>query len=291
VPGRPSTVWYGHQARRNTFSTDSATATPIPGRTPSSATPTVYTYGDEATSITSAQQGTAGTQVIPPYSIVTLKLTPSATNPVDSTLTAPGSPAATGISADGATISWQPATGGDVTRYEVYEQFGTNSVLLGESTSTSYTAHNLQPGTAYTLNVLAMDQKGYLSAPSSPVTFITATPQHSTCAVSYSLSTDWGNGFVANISVTDTGPDPITGWTLAFNFPAATESVSGSTWNASFAESGRNVVVTPQNWNANLAASSGNTVSFGFVGNQSGANPPPASFTLNGAVCTTTYLS
>jgi len=260
------------------------------GWTPSAAAPTVYTYGDEATSITSAQQGTAGTQVVPPYSIVTLKLTPSATNPVDSTLTAPGSPTATGIGADGATISWQPSTGGAVTRYEVYQQFGTNSVLLGESTSNSFTAHNLRPGTSYTLNVLATDQKGYLSAPSAPVTFITGTPQHSSCAVSYALSTGWESGFVANISVTDTGPAPITGWTLAFAFPATTESVS-SGWNATYAEDGRNVVVTPQDWDANLAANGGNTVSVGFVGNQSGANPPPTSFTLNGAVCTTTYLS
>jgi len=261
------------------------------GWTPSSATPTVYSYGDEAASITSAQQGTAATQVVPPYSIVTLKLAPSSTNPVDTALTAPASATVTNIAADGATITWQPSTGAAVTRYEVYEQFGTNSVLLGESTSTSFTAHNLQPGTSYTLNVLASDQKGYLSAPSTPVTFITGTPQHSTCAVSYSLSTGWDSGFVANISVTETGPSPITGWTLAFAFPATTESVSGSTWNANFSESGQNVVVTPVSWNANLAANGGNTVGFGFVGNQSGANPPPTSFTLNGTVCTTTYLS
>jgi hypothetical protein len=261
------------------------------GWTPSSATPTVYTYGDEATSITSAQQGTAGTQTIPPYSIVTLKLTPSSTNPVDSTLTAPGSPTVTDISADGATISWQPSGNGAVTRYEVYEQLGAHSVLLGDSTSTSFTAHNLLPGTSYTLNVLATDQEGYLSAPSAPVTFITGTPQHSTCAVSYYLSTGWDTGFVANISITETGPDPITGWTLAFTFPAATESVSASTWNADYTEDGQNVVVTSQTGDAGLAANGGNTVSTGFVGNQSGANPPPASFTLNGTVCTTTYLS
>ena len=58
------------------------------GWTPSDAAPTVYTYGDEATSITQAQQGSAGTQVIPPYSIVTVKLTPSPTNPVSATLSA-----------------------------------------------------------------------------------------------------------------------------------------------------------------------------------------------------------
>jgi len=42
-------------------------------------------------------------------------------------------------------------------------------------------------------------------------------------------------------------------------------------------------------WNAYLAPNGGNTVNFGFVGNQTGANPSPASFTLNGTVCTTTY--
>ena len=260
------------------------------GWVPSDATPTVYTYGDEATSITTAQQGTAATQVVPPYSIVTVKLRPSAANPVDTALTAPGSPSTTTITADGATITWQSSTGGAVTRYEVYQQLGTHSVLLGESTSTSFTAHNLLPGTSYTLNVLATDQRGFLSAPSPPVTFITGTPQQSTCAVSYSLSTGWDSGFVANISITDTGPSPITGWTLAFNFPVTTESVSNG-WNATYTQTGQTVIVTPVTWDANLAADSGNTVSIGFVGNQTGANPPPASFTLNGTVCTTTYLS
>ncbi len=261
------------------------------GWAPSTATPTVYAYGDEATSITTSQQGTAGTQVIPPYSIVTLKLTPSSTNPVDTTLTAPSSAAVTNISAHNATISWQPSTGGSVTRYEVYEQHGTNSVLLGESTSTSFTAQNLEPGASYTVNVLATDQKGYLSMPSQPVTFVTGTPQDSTCAITYDVSTGWGTGFVASISITDSGPNPITGWTLAFRFPASTESVSASTWNANYSEDGQNVVVTPVSWDANLAANSGNTASIGFVGNQTGANPPPASFTLNGTVCTTTYSS
>jgi hypothetical protein len=259
------------------------------GWTPADAAPTVYTYGDKATSISTAQQGTASTQVIPPYSIVTLKLKPATNNPVDTTLTAPGAPTAGDVTADAATISWQPSTNGTAMRYEVYEQLGANSVLLGESTATSFTARNLRPGTAYTLNVLATDQRGFLSMPSQPVTFVTGTPQHSDCAVSYDVSTSWESGFVANISITDTGPSPITGWTLAFRFPTTTETVSGSTWNATFAEDGQNVVVTPVNWNTELAANGGNTVSLGFVGNQTGADPAPGSFTLNGTVCTTVY--
>ena len=93
---------------------------------------------------------------------------------------------------------------------------------------------------------------------------MTSTPSDSTCAVTYDVSDGWGSGFVANISITDTGPSPI---------------------------SGDNVVVTPVSWDGNLAADSGNTVSIGFVGNQDGAYPSPAAFTLNGTVCTTTYSS
>jgi hypothetical protein len=261
------------------------------GWQPSGATPTVYTYGDEATSITQAQQGSSSTQVIQPYAIETVKLTPSSTNPVDSTLSAPGQPTASGVGATSATISWPASTGGSVTRYEVDEQFGTDSVLLGESTSTSATIQNLVPGTSYTLNVLATDQKGYLSSPSTPVTFTTTTPANSTCAVTYDLSDGWDTGYVANISITDTGPSSINGWTLAFSFPNANESVSSSNWNANYAESGENVNVTPVSWDGYLAPDGGNTVSIGFVGNQDGADPSPTAFTLNGTVCTTTYSS
>jgi len=261
------------------------------GWQPSSAAPVVYTYGDEATSITQAQQGTSSTQVIPPYSIETVKLTPSSNNPVSSVLSAPGQPTVNSVSAHTATISWPAASGGPVTRYEVFEQNGTNSELLGESTSTSFTAQNLVPGTGYTLNVLASDQRGFLSPPSPPARFATTTPTDSTCAVSYDISDGWGSGFVANVNITDTGPNPITGWTLAFSFPADTESVSSSNWNANWTETGRNVLVTPLDWDANLAANGGNTVSIGFVGNQNGAYPSPASFTLNGTVCTTTFTS
>ena len=82
------------------------------GWTPSGATPTVYAFGSGSTSISTSQQGTAHTQVVPPYSIVTLKLSPSATNPVSTALTAPGSPTVDAVTGSGATISWQPSTGG-----------------------------------------------------------------------------------------------------------------------------------------------------------------------------------
>jgi len=258
------------------------------GFTPAAATPAVYSYGDEASGITSAAQGSAASQVLPPYSIETVVLPPQPGT--ESALAAPGAPAASDVTATQATISWTPAAGGTVDKYEVYRQNGTDSELLGTSTSDSFTVQNLVPGTGYTLNVLARDQAGYLSVPSAPVRFTTSTPADAGCQVDYAVTQGWGTGFVANISITNAGPNPIDGWTLAFSFPAASESVS-SDWNGNWSENGQAVTVTSLNWNGTLAASGGNTVDIGFVGANIGAYPSPAAFTLNGTVCTTTYSS
>jgi len=255
------------------------------GYSPSTATPTVYTYGDEATSITSAAQGTSTTQTLPAYSIETVILTPSG-NPV-STLTAPGSPHVSQITGTQATVSWTPSTGGTPTRYEVYRQVGTTSELLGESTSGSVTLNNLVPGTGYTLNVVARDQPGRLSPPSDPLTFTTGTPSNSTCTADYKMSGSWGSGYVGSLTVTNTGPATINGWTVTFALPATGQTL-GSGWNANWSSSGQNVVATSLAWNATLAPNGGNSASIGFVGNNTGAYPPPTAISLNGTVCSTT---
>jgi Cellulose binding domain/Fibronectin type III domain len=258
------------------------------GYFPSSATPTVYTYGDEASSITSAAQGTSTSQTIAPYSIETIVLTPSGQGA--SSLTAPGSATASGITGNTATISWTPSSGGTVTRYEIVRQNGTTSETLAESTSTSATLYNLVPGTDYTVNVLATDQRGNLSRASDPVRFTTSTPSNSTCAVDYQITTSWGSGYVASITITNTGPSQINGWTLTFTFPAATESFN-SGWNANWTSDGQFVHATNVDWDGNLAPNAGNSFNIGFVGNESGAYPSPAAISLNGTVCTTTYTS
>jgi cellulase/cellobiase CelA1 len=224
---------------------------------------------------------------LPPYSIETVVLKPSG---VASPLTAPGAASVSGVVNDQATVSWTPSAGGHVVRYEVYRQFGANSELLTSATSNSATVRNLVPGTGYTLNVLARDDNGNLSLPSAPVTFTSSTPQNSTCAVNYVVTTGWGNGYVTDISVTNTGPNPIDGWTLAFAFPTDSESLSSS-WNGNWSTNGANVLVTNLDWNGQLTAHGGNSADIGFVGANNGAYPSPASFTLNGTVCTTTYSS
>jgi cellulose binding protein with CBM2 domain/fibronectin type III domain protein len=256
------------------------------GFTPSSATPTVSTYGDEANSITTASTGTATSQTVAPYSLTTVVLTPQAGT--GSAVSAPGRPAASNVTDTQATISWPAATGGSVTRYEVSRQFGTNNELLGESNSTSTTLSNLLPGTTYTVNVQATDQAGHLSLPSLPVTFTTGSPAHPACAVSYLVTQGWGSGFVTNVSITNTSSSDINGWTLTFTFPSSTESFQ-SGWNGNWTTDGNDVHVTNLDWDADLAPNGGNTVDIGFVGANNGAYPSPATFRVNGSVCSATY--
>jgi hypothetical protein len=258
------------------------------GYTPSTATPTVYTYGDEASAITSASQGTSTSQTVAPYSIETLVLTPAANQ--FASVGAPGRPSASQIGATSATISWPAPSSGTAQRYEVEQQFGTDSQLLAESTTRQATLTNLVPGTTYTVNVLATDQSGRLSEPSDPVTFTTTTPADSTCAVDYAITDGWGNGYVASVTLTDTGPQPIDGWTLTFAFPSTGEAMNGG-WNANWSQSGVNIEATSLDWNAQLAPDGGNSQNIGFVGGNDGAYPSPAAISLNGTVCTTTYSS
>ena len=255
------------------------------GFTPDPSSARVDTFRDLASSIDSATSDDVAAQTLPPYSITTVTLHPQAGT--SSALSAPGAPHVTAAGDTDATIAWTPSSGGTATRYEVYRQNGTTSELLADSTGTSATVHNLTPGSTFTWNVLARDANGRLSRPSVPVTVRTGTPQHSTCRVSFKVTAGWGNGYNADVAITNTGPAPITGWTLAFTFPAAGETVSGY-WNSTVTQQGRTVVATPVDWNSTLAADGGNSVDFGFTGANTGAYPPPTVFTLNGTVCTTT---
>ncbi|MEV8065910.1 cellulose binding domain-containing protein [Streptomyces sp. NPDC085995] len=244
----------------------------------------VAVFRDRASSVETGT-GDGSAQTLPPYSITTVTLHPK--SGTASALGAPRSPKVASVTDTTATLSWTPATGGTPVRYEVYRQQGATSELLTGTSATSATVRNLTPGTTYTLNVLARDADGRLSRASDPVTVRTTSPAESTCRVAYRLTGGWGSGFNAEVTVTNTGPNPIDGWTLAYSFPDSGVSVTGY-WNAQVSQSGRNVIATPVSYNSELAAHGGNSVSFGFTGANSGAYAAPTVFTLNGTVCTTT---
>ncbi|GAB4109141.1 MAG: hypothetical protein OHK0022_61570 [Roseiflexaceae bacterium] len=116
----------------------------------------------------------------------------------------------------------------------------------------------------------------------TPTPTATPTPgSGGSCRVSYRISSQWGNGFNADVVITNTGP-AVNGWTLAWTFPGNQTIVN--MWNAVSSQSGAQVQARDAGWNAAIAT--GGTASFGFQAGFSGSNPAPTNFTLNGSPCT-----
>ncbi|WP_309238607.1 cellulose binding domain-containing protein [Actinoplanes aureus] len=245
------------------------------GFTPATGTPSVATFTNGADAVTTAPGGTAGAQTLAPYSITLVTLKPNAAG--TAAPKAPARPTAT-VTDRTATISWPSAGSG--LKYEVYRQNGGAAELLGETTGTSLTARNLEPGRRYTVNVLARDGAGRLSPASPPLTFTTGTPAGAACTVKFRNTNDWGNGFIGSIDITNNAASALNGWTLGFTWPTTWQSVSNG-WNATWNSSGRTVRVT-----SDSALAAGASTSVGFVGSYSGPNVLPGVFTLNGTVCT-----
>lgn len=112
----------------------------------------------------------------------------------------------------------------------------------------------------------------------------TATPTSSAsvdCRVSYTVTSQWTDGFSASIVITNTGTAALTGWSLQFTF--ANGQTVTQVWNAASTQSGNTVTLTNLSYNGTLAP--GGTANPGFNGSWSGSNTSPSAFTLNGKAC------
>ena len=134
-------------------------------------------------------------------------------------------------------------------------------------------------GLAVTNFSAAVNGGGNPGNPTSPPT--TPPPGSAGCRVTYSADS-WGSGFVANVTVANTGSSALNGWTLGFTLPGG-QSVTNS-WNATL--SGTSGALTARNVTHNGSIPPGGSTSFGFQGNYSGSFATPSSFTLNGSACT-----
>ena len=113
----------------------------------------------------------------------------------------------------------------------------------------------------------------------------TATPGGGgTCAVNYNIVNQWGNGFQADVTITNFGSTPISGWTLAWTF--AGNEFFGSGWNADFTSSGQSVTASNPagHWNGTIGANGG-TAAFGIIVNHNGNLSIPTDFAVNGVSC------
>ena len=103
------------------------------------------------------------------------------------------------------------------------------------------------------------------------------------CQVTYSIQTQWQDGFVADVTIRNNGASAIDGWTLAWSFSGNQRIVN--MWNAitTVPSTGQAISATDAGWNRTIAA--GGTAAFGFQASYSGTNVNPTAFSLNGVAC------
>jgi hypothetical protein len=119
-------------------------------------------------------------------------------------------------------------------------------------------------------------------------TAVAAAPAQAavSCDVTYAVN-EWTNspgqgGFTTNITLKNTG-DPITSWTLTFDFPTTGQKYTPTGWSANWSQSGTTVTATNMPYNGNLGT--GASANIGFQGTWTGSNPKPTSFKVNGVTC------
>ncbi|AEW99855.1 cellulase family glycosylhydrolase [Streptantibioticus cattleyicolor] len=100
------------------------------------------------------------------------------------------------------------------------------------------------------------------------------------CSVDYRTS-DWGGGFTAGVTITDTGTTAISGWTLTYAYSGDQTLQNG--WNGTWSQSGKNITVTNPAWAPTIAAGGNYATSANF--SYSGPNTAPTAFAVNGTPC------
>ncbi len=139
------------------------------------------------------------------------------------------------------------------------------------------------PTMSGTFNSTVTATDGTGAAGSAPVTWTIGggSGGTSTCHVTYTKSSEWAGGFVANLTVGNTGTSAINGWTLTYAFPGDQKITNA--WNATVTQNGTAVTATNASFDGTIAP--GTNVTFGYQGTWTSNDTSPSSFTVNGKAC------
>ncbi|MEU1588211.1 fibronectin type III domain-containing protein [Micromonospora sp. NPDC005710] len=197
---------------------------------------------------------------------------------------APGQPVASDVTATGVRLRWAPSVeNGAVERYEVFRVDAGGALTLVRDVS-QYPPNNsaqisgLTPNTTYTFVVRARDEVGLLSPLSAPTT-VTTLPPPPSCTVR-SVVGQWSDGFVAGLTITNTGTTAVNGWTMTWRFWAS-QQVHGI-WGAKVVDRLNNSYLRVGDTARNAMIPAGGSVSLGLVAS---GTQLPEEVTLNGGLC------
>lgn len=70
------------------------------------------------------------------------------------------------------------------------------------------------------------------------------------CSVSYTVQSQWSDGFGAKVAITNLGT-PLSVWSLTWRFDAGQKVTQA--WNATATQSGNSVTAVNVSWNASIA--------------------------------------
>lgn len=95
------------------------------------------------------------------------------------------------------------------------------------------------------------------------------------CAAAYTVSSDWGGGFNAEVKVTNTGAGALSSWKVTWTWSGSQRITN--MWNATYTQTGTTVTAVNAAHNGSVPA--GGSASFGFGGAPGGGGVPAVTCT------------
>lgn len=195
----------------------------------------------------------------------------------------PAAPAPTATAGDAkVTLNWAAVT--DAASYEVSRATsatGSFTALASGLTALTFTDTGLTNGSTYFYKVGARNTAGVTLSDPVSATPVGAGGGTSNCTLTLDSSSDWGNGQILRLALSNAGTTPIAGWGVSFTESNAFTMTNS--WSGSFVVTGNKVSFTPASWNSTVAA--GGNTDAGMQITYSGAKPVPGAVAMTGASC------
>ncbi|HEY7483105.1 MAG TPA: cellulose binding domain-containing protein [Streptosporangiaceae bacterium] len=180
----------------------------------------------------------------------------------------PGTLTASGTTSSSVNLSWGASTDNvGVTGYDVLRASGASGGTfsqVGTASGTSFTGSGLSANTTYRYQVRARDAAGNTSPVSNTVTVTTSSGGGggggAGCSVTASTQSQWSNGYVIQVTVTNSGSAATSGWTVPFTLPSG-HTIAGA-WSASVSPSSGAVTARNMSYNGTLGPNQ--SASWGF---------------------------